>query len=169
MNYAHINDVFDDIDNKWFVQVTVYKTYSFKNEEIRNEYIKQGKDWIERVLKNTDLDGCEDVKSRQFVQCKDYTWSQNHRVAIPKNPKLYEQETYYIINNKAGMSNWRCLRHILTLFGLWCILDTIICFQTRSSHASFVFVKELRLEMKEDRGYQSRHKNLIMNNRMIVI
>ena len=38
---------------------------SLKNEEIRNEYIEQGREIIEEVINDLDLDQCDDVELKQ--------------------------------------------------------------------------------------------------------
>ena len=154
LNEETLENIVGDIEDDWltFVQITLFKTYSFKDDEIRNEYIKQGKEWIEKMLVDTDFNDCEDINLKQNVQCPGTRYVDSMRACIQLNGELYAKEEYYIMNNKSAKKNCCYLMFVLRLFGLWCLFDTIAYFKTKSNHKSFVFVKELKLEEKDKKG-----------------
>ena len=109
LNQENLNNIVGEIDNGWFVQVTVFKTYSFKDEKVRTEYIKQGKDWIEEILKNTDFNECDDIKLQQNVNYGGLRCTGHMRTFVPLNPQSYAGTIYYIMKNKSIKISWKCI------------------------------------------------------------
>jgi len=130
LNQTSIDRFMDDVEiDGGIANVCLFKTYAFQDEAMRNEYIKQGMEFIVETLK--DLHDCTDIKLNP----------------LGLNEAYWKQQSYVIQNNAAKRTQicyWFC-----HWTGFWCVFDTMVYCKMQKQRKAFVVVKEIQIKDKE--------------------